>query len=69
MSAQLFISEFNAKRRHRVHQWIDKAKLEPMFGIQEHVAKGVWAHVAPGGKVLLYGSFEEAKEQISARAA
>jgi hypothetical protein len=51
-------------RKYRVHQWIDTKTFEPMYGIQQNVTHGRWAHVVVGNSPALFKTQEEAEEQI-----
>ncbi len=55
----------DTRRKHRVHDWINIDKLEPLFGIQANVAYGKWAHVVQNGKPILFDTRAEAKAKIA----
>jgi hypothetical protein len=49
-------------RKHRVHTWIDTTTLEPRYGVQCNVTKGLWAHVVVDGQMFLCQTEDEAKK-------
>lgn len=47
--------------KYRVHMWLDTKVMEPLFGIQAQIAKGVWSHCAKNGKPVMFADEDVAK--------
>jgi len=64
MPVGLKLTKPHADKKHRIHPWIDTKSLEPLFGIQENVSYGEWAHVYDDKQLLIFSTKTEAQARI-----
>lgn len=51
--------------RYKVSAWLDKKKMEPMFGIKVHMPMHGWCNYAEDGKPLFFDTERKAQKKIA----